>query len=63
MSLMLMLYGVTRFFIETLRGDNPFETAWWTVYKGGTVSQNICIYMVIAGLICLTIFATRKPVK
>lgn len=62
MSLMLMLYGVARFFIETVRDDNPFETAWWAVYKGGTVSQNISIYMVLAGLFCLIIFATRKPV-
>lgn len=60
MSLMLMLYGATRFFIETLRGDNPFETAWWAIYKGGTVSQNICIYMVIIGSVLLFIFMTQK---
>lgn len=63
MSLMLMLYGTTRFFIETLRGDNPFESAWWIIYKGGTVSQNISIYMFIAGAILLAIMATRKPVR
>lgn len=61
MSLMLMLYGVARFFIETVRDDNPFETAWWALYKGGTVSQNISIYMFIAGAILMAIFVTRKP--
>ncbi len=63
MSLMLMLYGVARFLIETVRDDNPFETAWWAAYKGGTVSQNISIYMFILGAILLAIMATRKPVK
>lgn len=63
MSVMLILYGIMRFYIETLRGDNPFEHAWWTLYQGGTVSQNICIYMIIAGTILLTIIATRKPVQ
>lgn len=63
MSMMLILYGMTRFFIETLRDDNPFEGAWWILYKGGTVSQNISIYMVITGIILLTIMATRKPVE
>ena len=60
MSLMLILYGIMRFFIETLRGDIPFETAWWAIYKGGTVSQNISIYMMIAGIILFTMFAARK---
>ena len=62
LSLMLILYGITRFYLETLRDDNPFEQAWWAIYRGGTVSQNIGIYMFIAGAIILTIFATRKPV-
>ncbi len=61
MSLMLILYGATRFVLETIRDDNPFEDAAWILYKGGTVSQNIGIYLIIAGLILLTIFATRKP--
>ena len=63
LSLMLILYGATRFYLETLRDDNPFEQAWWAIYKGGTVSQNIGIYLIIAGAIMLTIFATRKPVE
>ena len=58
---MLILYGPNRFFMESLRDDNPFETAWWAVYKGGTVSQNLAIYMFTAGVILLIIFATRKP--
>ncbi len=58
---MFILYGTTRFFLETLRDDNPFEQAWWAIYKGGTVSQNIGIYMFIAGVILLIIFGTRKP--
>ena len=60
-SLMLILYGITRFGLEMIRDDNPFEDAGWILYKGGTVSQNIGIYLIIAGLILLTIFATRKP--
>jgi phosphatidylglycerol:prolipoprotein diacylglycerol transferase len=60
LALLLILYGGTRFYIETLRADNPFEHAWWTLYKGGTVSQNIGIYLIIAGAACITIFATRK---
>jgi len=63
MCLMLMFYGTARFFLENLRDDNPFETAWWAIYKGGTISQNISIYMIIAGVVMLILFATRKPVK
>ncbi len=55
-SLALILYGVTRFFIEYLRDDNPFEYAWWAVYKGGTVSQNIAIYMVMLGAALMLVF-------
>ncbi|MHC4927601.1 MAG: prolipoprotein diacylglyceryl transferase [Planctomycetota bacterium] len=62
LSLMFMLYGPTRFYLETLRDDNPFEQAWWAIYKGGTVSQNIGIYLLIAGAISMVIFATRKPI-
>jgi len=63
MSLMLILYGITRFLLETLRDDNPFEAAWWILYKGGTVSQNISIYLIIVGTILLGIMATRKSTK
>ena len=59
-SLMFVLYGITRFFIEFLRDDNPFEYGWWAIYKGGTVSQNISIYMVILGVVLMLIFENIK---
>ena len=59
-SLMFVLYGVTRFLIEFLRDDNPFEYGWWAIYKGGTISQNISIYMVILGVVLLLIFEKFK---
>ncbi len=62
MSLMLILYGINRFVLEAIRDDNPFEDAWWAIYKGGTVSQNISIYMLLAGIIMLVIFARQKQV-
>lgn len=55
-ALMFILYGVVRFFEEYLRDDNPFETAGWTIYKGGTISQNLSIYMVIMGIVLMLIF-------
>jgi phosphatidylglycerol:prolipoprotein diacylglycerol transferase len=62
-GLMFIIYGVTRFFIEFLRDDNPFEYAWWAVYKGGTVSQNLGIYMAILGIVLIAIFQKMKPDK
>ncbi len=59
-GLMFVIYGITRFFIEFLRDDNPFEYGWWAIYKGATVSQNIGIYMVIFGLILMLIFQKIK---
>jgi len=59
-GLMLMLYGFTRFFLEFVRDDNPFEYAWWAIYKGGTVSQNLGIYMVIFGGLLMLIFQRMK---
>ncbi len=55
-SLMFILYGVTRFFLEALRDDNPFEHGWWAIYKGGTVSQNLGIYMATLGIVLIIIF-------
>ncbi len=55
-SLMFILYGITRFLVEYLRDDNPFEYGWWAIYKGGTVSQNISIYMVVLGIVLMIIF-------
>jgi phosphatidylglycerol:prolipoprotein diacylglycerol transferase len=55
-ALMFILYGITRFFIEFLRDDNPFEYARWAIYKGGTISQNLGIYMLIGGLLLMAVF-------
>lgn len=59
-ALMFILYGITRFFLEFVRDDNPFEYAWWAIYKGGTVSQNLGIYMVIFGVLLMVIFQKMK---
>ncbi|MHC4369582.1 MAG: prolipoprotein diacylglyceryl transferase [Planctomycetota bacterium] len=61
-ALAFILYGIVRFLIELVRDDNPFEYRSWimhliyNVYKGGTVAQNLSIYMVIIGVIFLVIF-------
>jgi len=62
-GLMFVLYGATRFFMEFLRDDNPFEFGWWTIYKGGTVSQNLAIYMTIVGLVMMVVFEKMGPDK
>ncbi len=59
--LMIILYSIERFFMEFLRDDNPFEYAWWMLYKGGTISQNLAIYMFIFGIIALLVFQKTKP--
>ena len=41
---------------ECLRDDNPFEYGWWAIYKGGTISQNISIYIVVLGVVLMVIF-------
>lgn len=61
LGLVLLAYGITRFGLEFLRDDNPFEYAWWMFYKGGTISQNICIYLVIAGAVLTGIASRMKP--
>jgi len=68
-ALMFIVYGISRFSIEFLRDDNPFEYGPWTmrviyvIYKGGTVSQNIGIYLVLLGLILMVIFGKLKAEK
>jgi len=59
-ALAFILYGITRFLIEYLRDDNPFEYAWWALYKGGTVSQNLSIYLVVLGVVLMVIFERMK---
>ncbi|MBW8034807.1 MAG: prolipoprotein diacylglyceryl transferase [Planctomycetes bacterium] len=63
---MFVLYGITRIFLEVFRDDNPFEYAWWIIYKGGTISQNIGVYMIIIGTIMFfsfAKFAKKMPVN
>jgi phosphatidylglycerol:prolipoprotein diacylglycerol transferase len=55
-ALMFILYSIVRFFEEFLRDDNPFEYGWWIIYKGGTISQNLSIYMLILGAILMFVF-------
>jgi phosphatidylglycerol:prolipoprotein diacylglycerol transferase len=64
-ALMFILYGIARFFMEFLRDDNPFEYSWWAIYKGGTISQNLGIYLAIFGIVLMVIFnrAKSKPVS
>jgi len=60
-ALAFILYGITRFLIEYIRDDNPFEYAWWAIYKGGTVSQNLSIYLAILGMVLMIAFEIMKP--
>ncbi len=62
-GLMFVLYGPTRFLIEFLRDDNPFEDSWWTITDQFTISQNISIYLTAVGLLVLAFFLSRKPVS
>jgi len=55
-ALMLILYGITRFLIEFVRDDNPYE------FDGLTISQNISIGLVILGTILMVIFG-KYPCK
>lgn len=54
-TLMLVLYGVTRFFIEFLRDDNPLG------FFGLTISQNISIGLVILGVLLTIVFTKAEP--
>jgi phosphatidylglycerol:prolipoprotein diacylglycerol transferase len=54
-GLMFIIYGITRFFIEFLRDDNPFG------FDGLTISQNIGIAMVVFGVLLMIIFEKMKP--
>ena len=53
-SLMFVLYGILRFFIELLRDDNPFE------FDGVTISQIISIGLILTGAILMAIFQKVK---
>jgi len=62
-ALMFIVYGITRFLLEIVRDDNPFEDSWWIIYKGGTISQNLGIYLTVFGAVLLLIFQRMKPDK
>jgi phosphatidylglycerol:prolipoprotein diacylglycerol transferase len=53
-ALMFIVYGITRFLMEYLRDDNPFE------FDGLTISQNIGIGMVVLGVVLMAIFKTMN---
>ena len=55
-SLMFVLYGLSRFSIELLRADNPFE------FAGLTISQLIGLGMIALGLSLMVVFQSLKPV-
>jgi phosphatidylglycerol:prolipoprotein diacylglycerol transferase len=54
-GLMFILYGITRFFLEFLRDDNPFE------FDGLTISQIIGVAMAVFGVLLMAIFEKMKP--
>lgn len=54
-GLMFVVYGITRFFIEFIRDDNPFE------FDAITVSQNICVGMIILGFALMVAFHLIEP--
>jgi len=56
-GLMFILYGTTRFFIEFVRDDNPFE------FDSITISQNIGIAMIVLGVVLMVVFEAMKPDK
>lgn len=56
-ALMFVLYSITRFFMEFLRDDNPFEL------DGLTISQLIAIPMFAFGIILMVVFHKMRPDK
>ena len=54
-GLMFVLYGITRFFLEFPRDDNPFE------FDSITISQNLGIALVVLGVVLMAIFDKMKP--
>jgi len=54
-GLMFVLYGITRFLLEFLRDDNPFE------FDSITISQNISIALIVLGAVLMVIFERIKP--
>jgi len=54
-GLMFVVYGITRFFIEFIRDDNPYG------FDGLTVSQNIGVGMIILGFALMVAFHFIEP--
>jgi phosphatidylglycerol:prolipoprotein diacylglycerol transferase len=54
--LMFVLYGISRFSLELLRDDNPFE------FAGLTISQLIGLGMIALGLSLMVLFQSLKSV-
>jgi prolipoprotein diacylglyceryltransferase len=54
-GLMFIIYGITRFFIEFVRDDNPYE------FDEFTISQIIGVAMVAFGVFLMLIFEKMKP--
>jgi phosphatidylglycerol:prolipoprotein diacylglycerol transferase len=54
-GLMFILYGITRFCIEFVRDDNPYE------FDELTISQIIGVAMVVFGVFSMLIFEKMKP--
>ncbi len=59
-GLMFVLYGFSRFWLEFVRDDNPFED-WWLLPNHWTVSQNLGICITISGLVLIVFFAKIRP--
>jgi phosphatidylglycerol:prolipoprotein diacylglycerol transferase len=53
-ALMFIVYGISRFGMEFLRDDNPFE------FDGLTISQNIALGMVMLGVVLIMVFHKMK---
>ena len=56
-ALLFILYGATRFLLETIRADNPIE------FTGLTISQNLGIAATIAGIILYVILSRKISLK
>jgi len=58
-ALMLIVYGASRYLLELLRDDNPFE------FDGLTISQNLGIAMIVLGAVLMVGFEIggRKATK
>lgn len=53
-SIIFILYGITRFLLESVRDDNPYE------FDNLTISQNISIAMIVVGIVLLLVFEFVK---